>query len=147
MSDARDIYQAHLDEMSRAIWDGDMATMTRLHVFPNVICFPDGDREMHTGPDLHRMVLRFREHLEGLGATGYHRVCEAASFDPADTGRIEGEHRSYIMRGGNYVTEPYSCHMVLRRSDAGWHTAEITVPQLRHGIPVVPRARAGVPGR
>ncbi|CTQ50429.1 hypothetical protein [Jannaschia donghaensis] len=135
MQDARDIYQAHLDLVSRALWDRDYETIIAVNRFPHIIRFSDGNRQYDGPDDFAVMAARFRDHLDGLGATGYHRVCEHASFDPLDRHRITGGHWTYILRGGNYLTDPYNCEMVLVHEGAEWMIADIVVPPLRHGIP------------
>ncbi|WP_179379532.1 hypothetical protein [Jannaschia marina] len=122
--------------MSRAMWDRDHDTVARLHEIPHVILHPDGPKTFETFEALSEAARQFRDHLDGLGATGFHRVCEQASFDPLNADRITGVHWSYILRGGNYLTEPYSCQMeLLRDGDGRWFTRNCIVPGLRHGIP------------
>lgn len=135
MSDARDIYQAHLDVVSQALWERDFELITDLKTFPHVMRYPDEKRVYNTAEELVVAMEALRDKLEGLGATGYHRVCDQASFDPLDTGRITGSHWTYILRGGNYLSEPYHCKMVLRQRDGVWRTSDIAIPSLRHGIP------------
>lgn len=139
MQTARDIYQDHLDEVSRALWDRDFFAITELKHFPHVIRYPDTEARFDTPADLCATMEAFRSKLDGLGATGYHRVCERASFDPLDRNRITGAHWTYIMRGGNYLSEPYSCEMVLVHKEPLWIVADIIVPELKHGIPTPPR--------
>lgn len=135
MTEARDIYQAHLDVVSRALWDRDFKRITDLKSFPHVMRHPDAQHAFETPDDLTSAMAVFRDRLEGLGATGYHRVCEQACFDPEDGDRLTGSHWTYILRGGNYLSDPYRCEMVLTRPHGIWLTSDIAVPQLRHGIP------------
>ena len=147
MDGARGIYQDHLDEVSRALWDRDYDTITRLKHFPHVIRYPETQARFDTPDELRTMMESFRSHLDGLGATGYHRVCERASFDPLDRSRINGAHWTYILRGGNYLTEPYSCEMVLVLEEPTWFVADIVVPTLKNGIPTPDRRRDGHGGQ
>lgn len=144
MTGARDIYQTHLDLVSQALWDRDFEVITDLKVFPHVMRYPDCERAYATPEDLVATIETFRNRLEGLGATGYHRVCEQAAYDPQDRDRITGAHWTYILRGGNYLSEPYRCEMVLARHDGIWMTSDIAVPQLYHGIPT-PKAAPSCP--
>ena len=135
MADAREIYQAHLDVASRAIWNGDLEEVSRRTIFPQAVRFRDGTRTFATPEDYRAEVATFLARMLGLGATGYHRVCQAAAFDPGDPGRISGHHETYILRGGNYVTPPYRCDMTLVLAEGTWRVADIAVPALRHGLP------------
>lgn len=135
MSEARDIYQSYLDKVSQALWDRDFDIVTRVKRYPYVIRHPDNHQVFETADDFRKCMETFRNTLEGLGATGYHRVCEHANFDPEDPTRITGAHWAYILRGGNYLTEPYMCEMVLVLNESQWNVTDIVVPQLRHGIP------------
>ena len=143
MREAREIYQTHLDVVSRAIWDGDMAEVVRRTVFPQSVRFRDGTRTFATPEEYRAGVATFRARMQGLGATGYHRVCQTATFAAGDPGRIEGRHETYILRGGNYVTPPYGCDMTLVRAGNTWRVADIAVPALKHGLPT--EGEAGAP--
>lgn len=135
MPEARRIYQAHLDAVSRALWDRDFRAITDLKHFPHVIRYPGTERRFEKPEDLRANMQAFRTQLDGLGATAYHRVCERASFDPRNRDRINGAHWTYIMRGGNYLSDPYCCEMVLVRDVGVWIVADIIVPALKNGIP------------
>ena len=116
--DARDIYQAHLDVVSAAVWARSYGTLTR-HI--------DETIDIRTIDTSHAAVPRaqaignlmaFRKGMDEIGATAYHRVCLDAAF--AGEGRIEGRHRTYVLRGGNYAIDPYDNDMTLVLRDGIW---------------------------
>ena len=135
MTDAQTIYQAHLDRVSQAIWASDFETVMRHKAYPNRMHFPDRTVTFAEPDPLAVDARQFRATLANLGATAYHRICTSAAFDPQDADRVIGSHRTYVLRGGNYVVAPYACDMVLVRRGDDWLTTDITVPDRRAGLP------------
>ncbi|WP_298431205.1 hypothetical protein [uncultured Jannaschia sp.] len=128
MRDARDIYQAHLDRVSEALWNGDFAAVADLKVYPHVIEIETGQVESLDREALLATTEAFRRSLGEIGASAYHRVCLLAEFAPDDDDLIEGRHVTYVLRGGNYVAPPFECRMALRRIDGQWLSGRIVVP-------------------
>lgn len=127
--DAHALYQTHLDVVSDAVWRRSHSTLAR-HV--------DGVLDIETLDKMHLRTPRaqaignliaFRRAMEGIGATAYHRLCLDAAFAGED--RIEGRHRTYVLRGGNYAIDPYECDMVLRLRDGVWMMSDTRVSR-RH---------------
>ncbi|MGB3406135.1 MAG: hypothetical protein WBA67_01435 [Jannaschia sp.] len=123
----RDIYQIHLDHVSRALWDRDWEESVGYWTYPHVMKTVDGVGTVYGAEEMIVYSKAFRERMAGLGATAYHRVCVSAQYDPADNDRILGRHRTYILRGGNYLVPPYDCDMILHRAPGIWMSAGISV--------------------
>lgn len=131
MTDPLGAYQANLDAVSDALWRNDRDAIGA--------CLGDRVRiEMrgsepleHARSTVVALLLSFREAMVGLGATGYHRVADRASID--DRGRLVGEHRTYVLRGGNYVIDPYRCAETLRRDGDRWRLASTWIDRTRIG--------------
>lgn len=119
MNDPKDIYQDHLDRISRALWDGDFDTVCANMHLPKRIETADRVAVMETVEDMQASLVSFRDSMLRLGATAYHRVCRSVTRD-ADPDLLHGIHRTYIMRGGQYVLDPYDVAMELRRVDGRW---------------------------
>ncbi len=142
MPAAHDIYQTHLDALSDAVWRRDRGAIAalldaRIDVVTGDERFLSVDRD----PSVDTLV-GFADAMRGRGATGYHRVCTAAAHDgPAE---ISGSHMTYILRGGNYVIEPYSCDTVLVLRDGVWvmRSTRVDRPYLGAAAFNPPRARA-----
>lgn len=129
--DAHVIYQEHLDIVSDAVWRRSHATLA--HHIDEVLDIETVDRPhlATTRAQAIGNLVAFRRAMEGVGATAYHRVCHAAEFVGED--RIEGCHRTYVMRGGNYVIDPYDCDMILRRRDGLWRMSDTRVARRQLG--------------
>ena len=127
MPEARDIYQEHLETVSRAIWTRDYARIAEMMHYPHQISTPRRSAIVETPEQLMLDAQAFRENLAGLAATAYHRVCRAAAFDGPD--RIVGRHITYVLRGGTYVTDPYMSDMRLVRRDGAWLGAGIVISE------------------
>ncbi|MEM7644174.1 MAG: hypothetical protein AAF366_16865 [Pseudomonadota bacterium] len=114
------IYQAHLDRVSQAIWDGDFRCAADAMLYPHVMKTRDAAREVHTPEELMAIAENFCAHLRGFGATAYHRVADRAAFVGDGQDRIDGVHHVYVLNGGSYVVDPYMGEMTLIRRGDVW---------------------------
>ena len=122
---ARAIYQANLDAVSRAVWEQDIdAALAHLEL-PNRMATQDTEFILVDAAELLRAIANLRESLTRLGATGFHRICQDAVVDPSRPDRIIGRHRSYVLRGGSHVLPPYESQMSLVQTAAGWKANDI----------------------
>lgn len=122
---ATDIYQAHLDAVSEALWAREFDTLLEHIHFPSFIETDDEMLRIDT-PDAYLPSLgSFRRKLETLGATAYHRLCREAVFANDDPNRIEGVHETFALNGATPVMQPYLNHMTLIRIDGRWRGAGI----------------------
>lgn len=125
---ARGIYQCYLDDVSSNLWNDDSIRVSAKIYYPHVIRMPHGVRVITSAEEQIRDAKAFRESLDALGATAFHRHCREARFDPGDPGRIIGVHTTYIIRGGSHLTPPYDCAMsILRQADGTWLSDAIRV--------------------
>ncbi|SDY91427.1 hypothetical protein SAMN05444004_10479 [Jannaschia faecimaris] len=106
-----------------------------MHKYPQVIRQSGNQRSLLTKGALTQLVKQFRTRLQGMGTTCYHRVCERANFHQLDRNRITGAKWSSVLRGGNYLCEPYNCEMVITCEEGNWLAADIVTPPMRHGLP------------
>lgn len=133
--EAIEIYQNHLDRMSARMWNNDFVGMSEMMYFPHRINLPGHSRVIGSAEEQQLDARAFRESLGALGATAYHRVCREARFADDARRRIVGRHKTYVMRGGSYLTDPYDCEMSLVPGDDGaWLADWITVSVRNTGM-------------
>lgn len=125
MNEALTIYQEHLDRVTQALWTGDDDAMANLLSLPNCMRTEDGEILLETPEAIIKAARDFRRFLDRSGAREYHRIAREARFHPTDANRIDGTHDTYILRGGQYVMEPYLNHQVLVREAGVWRGSEI----------------------
>ncbi|WP_299817041.1 hypothetical protein [uncultured Jannaschia sp.] len=127
MPEAAEIYQRLADATSRAAWDRDFDALGQLTDYPYTFTSDRGTRVTHTFEEFRADVEAFRQSLATLGATAYHRVCLKAEYVEGSPDRIDGTHRSYVLRGGSYLVDPYECAMELVRRNGLWLTRRISL--------------------
>ncbi|MEZ5713786.1 MAG: hypothetical protein R3D85_00585 [Paracoccaceae bacterium] len=125
MSEAVDIYQAHLDTVSQALFRGDFDAVTALMHYPSAMETDDDWVCIDSAPALLPSLRSFRETLSRLGVTEYHRICRGADFAQDDPDRIEGLHETYALRHAVPAMPPYLNRMTLIRRDGIWLGAGI----------------------
>lgn len=130
--EANEIYQTHLDVVSDAVWRLDKDFL-EVHIEER-LTVETMDRHLRSmGRDETIAALfAFREAMESIGATGYHRVCSTAAFTTDH--RIDGVHRTYVLRGGNYAAEPYLCEQRLCLHDGIWRMGDTRVQRKTLGF-------------
>lgn len=133
MTMARDIYQAHLDRVSRALWDLDFDVLMQALAVPNQMYTADTGLVYETEADLKEAILAYRAFLARAGAQDYHRIVRWARFHPQYDGRIDGEHDTYVLRGGQYALEPFVSSQVLILQNDAWRGIECR-SQVRNAI-------------
>lgn len=148
MEAAHDIYQRHLDEVSKAVYDDDFASIADHWGLPHTFISHSGREVVEDEAILRRYMTQFHRHIRSLRATAFHRICLDAQFRADDPDVIEGRHRSYILRGGSYAIDPYLGDMALECRDGVWRATMSRVQALlRHlnplrAIPLEPPAPA-----
>lgn len=128
METAHDIYQRHIDEVSKAVFDGDIDSVIARWGIPHVFISHGGEEIVKGEEMLRRYMTNFHRHIRSIGATAYHRICLEAHFAPEDADRIEGRHRTYLLRGGSYVIDPYESDMVFERQNGVWRAILSRIP-------------------
>lgn len=124
--DARDIYQANLDAVSRALLTRDLGLMMQHIAVPGRMSLRDA-RLDHETPDVLKQALNdFRDTLGAMGITDYHRICIEAAFTDAAKTRIEGRHETHALKGSAYLFPAYDSVMRLRlEEDGNWKGYDI----------------------
>lgn len=117
---AQDIYQAHLDLVSNALMSCDFDKALAAMALPMVIETIDIKINHDTPSSLTTALVDFRNYFEGMDAGNYFRLCQDAQFLDADKTMIEGKHQTYVLRGGNYLIEPFVTAMTLKKIDGRW---------------------------
>jgi hypothetical protein len=117
---AQEIYQANIDAVSQRFLSGDLSDIGDYLAIPSEIHVNDASVILDRLEDLVLLLREQREGLLSMGATEYHRVCTDAAFANAEQTRIEGAHRTYILRGGSYLLTPHSCNQRLENQDGVW---------------------------
>lgn len=125
MQTARDIYQANLDAVTRALWVMDVAAAREHIALPKRMVTDEGDFVVTNEADMRLLMQDFRNRLTSLGAEAYHRVCLTAQFANARQDIIHGTHRTFILRDGQMLVHGRDNHMVLVKNLKGWQVTEI----------------------
>ncbi|CTQ50427.1 hypothetical protein [Jannaschia donghaensis] len=120
MSTALEIYQDHLDQVSHLIWIRDFEAVTRLMTYPHELLVDEEVTTVDSPATLIEWATKFRDRLQEMGATGYHRVAIAAAFTGDDEDRIDGFHRVYVLDGASHLIEPYSSEASLLKHHDVW---------------------------
>jgi hypothetical protein len=118
-TDARDIYQAMLDDTSRLVLNGDADAYCQHVVLPFVLRTSEGETVIESHADMATDILKINTWLQSQGVTDYIRLARTARFLDRDT--VEGFHVTYALRNALHVIDPYSNRMILKRgSDGMW---------------------------
>ncbi|MEM7491004.1 MAG: hypothetical protein AAF390_17950 [Pseudomonadota bacterium] len=142
--DAAEIYQAHLDATSHAMWIGDRATLAALIGAPHAVTVNGETRVFRSVDEVIDGAAAFRASMVRLGATAYHRVAISAAFETDERQTIQGRHRVYILHGGSYIIDPYETEMTLVHDDDHWRCGDIAMTLSPEALAVV-RPLACVP--
>lgn len=137
MREALAIYQDHLDAVSRALWSGDEDRLVDLLSLPNRMITSDAELLLDSADAVIKAARDFRAFLRKSGAQDYHRIAREARFHPEYENRIDGSHETYILRGGQYVLEPYLNRQVLVREDGVWRGIEIRAEVRNSDCPIL----------
>ncbi|TNF23140.1 MAG: hypothetical protein EP318_02035 [Rhodobacteraceae bacterium] len=124
MTSAMEIYQDLTDRATNALWARDYDTVLGLLALPYRIATQDFDLLHESEADLRDALVHYRDFLEHSGAQDFHRIATRAAFAPETPDRIEGEHESYVLRGGQYVVDRYVSTQVLLRDKGVWRGVE-----------------------
>lgn len=122
---ARDIYQAHLDIVGRALFAHDFDTVCAMMSYPSRMETVDAEIVLETPEDYIPSLEAFYDNIKALGAREYHRICRRAEFTSPAQDRIKGVHATYILSGAAPLLPPYENHMTLVLQDGRWLGAGI----------------------
>lgn len=117
---AVDIYQAHLDQSTRLVFEGKARAYCDHAQLPFVLRTGEGIEVIETVADLENDIGKLNAWLRQEGVTDYHRIARSARFLDEET--IEGFHVTYALRRAMPVVDPYCSRMILRLVDGTWRT-------------------------
>ncbi|MEC3862476.1 hypothetical protein VK792_14380 [Mesobacterium sp. TK19101] len=137
MATARDIYQANLDAVTRALWTRDLELMLRHLAIPNMMLTADREIVLSSALEMEIAMNDFRDHLGRLGAQEYHRVCKDAVFLDKDRQTLAGRHVTYILREGEQIMAPYWNDMTLLLIDGQWKGTRIESTACNAAFPII----------
>jgi deoxycytidine triphosphate deaminase len=115
-----EIYQAHLDTVSKMIWAREFEPLAQMMVYPHELLIGETVEVVDSPEAFVAWASSFRHSLEELGATAYHRVAIAAAFRGNAEDEIDGFHRVYVLNGASHLIEPYSSEAKLQKRDGAW---------------------------
>ena len=125
MSAAEKIYQAQLDAVSKALWEGKFSELADMMFYPHIMTNHDTEIRVDSPDQLIAAAKEFRKSLIRLGTSEYHRTCVKAAFVEGRDDVIEGEHVTYALRSGTYAIEPMVAYMTLHLIGDRWLGAGI----------------------
>lgn len=117
---ARTIYQTWLDQVDKLLWERDFDGVAAAMRYPHTMATADTEIEVATPEDLFSLAMAFRERLDQMSAHAYCRICVEARSIKGAVPRLLGQHVTYILRGGQFVVEPFVNDMVLIEKDGAW---------------------------
>ena len=120
MKDALTIYQHHIDSVSQLIWERDFESITTLMTYPHELATARGVTVVDRPETMVDWARDFRDNLDKLGATAYHRVAVAAAISGETEDEISGFHRVYVLSGATHLIEPYTSEATLKLRDGVW---------------------------
>ena len=128
-----DIYQHHLDRVSRAVMSCDVETVLSLAHLPLEMRTRDAALTARDPHDFATGFVDFGRYLRQIGANDYIRLCLGAAFEPgSDRTAINGSHRSYVLGSGQYLVDPFPGSMTLRLVEGIWQCTKIFDDVLNH---------------
>lgn len=140
--EAKRLYQAHIDTVTRLFWLRDWDGLVRHLGYPALIQSADAELFIRDEGTLRRTLREQRDSLDRIGARDYHRICVQARFDPGSDRTIHGQHETFILRGGSFVLDPYRCEMTLHEENGLWRAYGFTARMRNRDYTVVlPEAR------
>ncbi len=138
--DAKAIYQANLDAVTRAIWAADLDLALGHIGIPHRLMSTEADLVMASPEALGSVIAGILEKLHGLGADSYDRRCVEAEFVAGGTSMIRGRHQTRILRQGVTLCPTYVSDMVLVRGvDGVWRSISIEAAASEKDHPLVSR--------
>lgn len=147
MSDeAKTIFQNFLDRSGKLMMSGAYAELSTMMSYPLHVETTDGSLTNPSPDDFITSAKAFSGYMDRMGAKDLLRIAKHAQFADGRDDLIDGVHETFILKGGNYVVEPYRNALRLRLVEGEWRgsvfrssVSNVTVPLLN---PVQLRDRA-----
>lgn len=118
--DARQIYQDHLDRLSRAAFDGDFETLLAHVAIPAHIVTAAGDAVITSAAELEFVMLDYIRSLARAGVVKEREWCIEARLMPGATDMITGTHFTEWHYADDRPPHRYTGRLVLIRLDDSW---------------------------
>jgi len=138
-NDALGIYQTHLDEVGRAIEQGDFdgyaQHYAQAHQFETVV----GNMSITNPVALRLFFDTLCLQLERHDLPTLDRVCKSAEFINPTT--IFGSHQTRLIRQDAIVAESFSARCVLKLWGNRWRLSRMHVPEGAKALPAVVMSR------
>jgi hypothetical protein len=114
------LYQSHLDTVSRAVLEGDLATILQHIALPNMMSTRT-KRVVATCPEeMDVIVSDIRAQLLARNVTEFRRTCIEANFVVGVPDMIVGRHRTEALSHGVPVLPEYAGSMAMMRINGTW---------------------------
>ncbi len=133
-ADAMSLMQDVLDTQSRALLDGDVATMRTTLNTPYRRITMDVDLIVENEADLHAGVSAFSNSLRSLGVNQLIRLATDAEF--INDQMIEGHYVTHALRNATKMVPSYLNRIVLQNVDGVWRTIEVASEFESRGWPI-----------
>ena len=147
MRHAREIYQANIDGMSRALLTGDIDLMLRHVAVPGVMITRDAEVVLRTVADWQDTMRRFADHMAGIGAETCHRTCVRAKYLGGRGDTSVGLHRTHFQRGTEDWADPFLNQMMLIPIDGQWKSVRLETSRPVADYPIIDVAQAEIQRR
>lgn len=119
---AMEIYQRHLDVVSRSMMLPGMPEVCPNTALPIRLGTLDAETTLHTYEEVTERIGSFVKNMRAQGVTDYIRIAKSARFSSAT--RIEGWHVTHILISGTHLVDPYKCEAVLDFQDGTWRMSK-----------------------
>lgn len=147
MSDqAMTIFQEFLDRSGALMMSGAYTELSTMMSYPLHVETTDGSLINASPDDFITSAKAFSDYMGRMGARDFLRIAKSADYVKGYDDLIDGVHETFILKGGNYVVEPYRNALRLRLVEGEWRgskfrssVSNVTVPLLN---PVQLRERA-----
>lgn len=133
-----ELYQRHLDGVSRAMRENDLDAMLRHVALPHQIVAEDAEIVVTSADALFLLMSDFRATLDRMGADDAARICCEAAFAPGRPDAITGSHDTWLLRGRDPLCAPYRSRMTLVQGGSGdWQTLRVEIAIRNAVTPII----------
>lgn len=141
-SEALNIYQRVLDEMTKAVMEGDAKLIASYLHQPFHMRTAGGWFPICTFDDVDQLVSSMHFSFKIQGVTDYERIASQAKFLGAD--EIEGFHTTHVFRGGRAMIAPYENRMKMKKIGDDWRVtiAEHSLENFKWPL-MMPKVKSG----
>ena len=137
MFSAMEIYQTHLDAMTRAIMARDFDTVLSLVIYPLSIDTSDAQIVIDNDDDMRTSAEAFCSAIAAMQVRDFHRIAIEAQFDPVVPGCLHGRHRSHMLRGAEFIVPPFENDTTLFERDGRWRVQNLQAKILNRDLTII----------